>query len=89
MADTLNSATVFWPVEFVFHYVLDNMRTYDPASVLSPTLKWMFDGETDLTCLLESVLDIGQENGETDRETYAINATIQITKPYKVGFVSS
>ena len=46
-------------------------------------------GETDLTCLLESVLDIGQENGETDRETYAINATIQITKPYKVGFVSS
>ena len=45
--------TIFGPCINVLNYKLDYMQTYDPASVLLPTIKWMFDGEMVLTCLLE------------------------------------
>ena len=64
------------------------MWTYDPASLLSPSIKWMFD-EGNVSDLSSRVCArFVQENGATDRETCAIKHAVEITKPFKEGFVS-
>ena len=64
------------------------MPTYYPASVLSHTIQWMFDGGNGSDLSARVCVRFDQENGVTDRETCPKKSTlIEITKPYKVGFV--
>ena len=50
------------------------MQTYYPASLLSQTLKWMFDGGNGSDLSARVCVRFDQENVATDRETFAIKA---------------
>ena len=50
------------------------MQTYDAASVLSPTLKWLYDGGNGSGLSARVCARLGQENEVTNRETCVIKA---------------
>ena len=62
--------TIFGQCNNVLNYKLDYMQTYDPASGLSTTLKWMFDGGNCSDLSAKVCARFGQENGgNRPRET--------------------